>query len=85
VVGGSKEEEVKVMRCHVCGSEMTRVQTDLPFKIGETTIIIVKNLPVLQCEGCGEYLLEDAVLERVDEILGDADGRAELEIVRYAA
>jgi YgiT-type zinc finger domain-containing protein len=79
------ELEVSVMKCHVCGSEMVRVQTDLPFKISETTIIIVKSLPVLQCEGCGEYLLEDAVLERVDEILGGTDGRAELEIVRYAA
>jgi len=45
----------------------------------------VKTLPVLQCEGCGEYLLEDVVLQRVDEILEGGDGRAELEIVRFAA
>jgi YgiT-type zinc finger domain-containing protein len=64
---------------------MTRVQTDLPFKVSETTIVIVKALPVLQCEGCGEYLLEDPVLQRVDAILEGADGRAELEILRYAA
>jgi YgiT-type zinc finger domain-containing protein len=74
-----------IMRCHVCGSEMTRVQTDLPFKVSETTIVIVKALPVLQCEGCGEYLLEDPVLQRVDAILEGADGRAELEVFRYAA
>jgi YgiT-type zinc finger domain-containing protein len=74
-----------IMRCHVCGSEMSRVQTDLPFKVSETTIVIVKALPVLQCEGCGEYLLEDPVLQRVDAILEGADGRAELEVFRYAA
>lgn len=73
------------MKCHICGSEMTRVQTDLPFKVSDTTIVIVKSLPVLQCGGCGEYLLEDPVLQRVDEILGGTDGRAELEIIRYAA
>ena len=73
------------MKCHVCGSEMTRVQTDLPFKVSETTIVIVKALPVLQCESCGEYLLEDPVLQRVDAILEGADGRAELEVFRYAA
>jgi YgiT-type zinc finger domain-containing protein len=74
-----------MVRCHVCGSEMMRVQTDLPFKVSETTIVIVKALPVLQCEGCGEYLLEDPVLQRVDAILEGADGRAELEVFRYAA
>jgi YgiT-type zinc finger domain-containing protein len=73
------------VKCHVCGSEMMRVQTDLPFKVGETTIVIVKALPVLQCESCSEYLLEDPVQQQVDEILEGADGRAELEIVRYAA
>lgn len=73
------------LKCHVCGSEMARVYTDLPFKVSETTIVIVKALPVLQCESCGEYSLEDPVMRRVDEILKTADTRAELEIVRYAA
>ncbi|MBW8876281.1 MAG: YgiT-type zinc finger protein, partial [Acidobacteria bacterium] len=30
------------MKCPVCGSGMVRAQTDLPFKVGETTIVIVK-------------------------------------------
>lgn len=73
------------MKCHVCGSEMTRVETDLPFKVGETTIVIVKALPVFQCRSCGEYLMEDSVMRRVDEILERANAQVELEIVRYAA
>ncbi len=63
---------------------MVSIQTDLPFKVRETTIVIVKALPVLQCQGCGEYLLEDSVMQRVDEILERADVRAELEIIGYA-
>jgi YgiT-type zinc finger domain-containing protein len=59
--------------------------TALPFKIGETAIVIVKELPVLQCENCGDYLLEDAVMGRVDQILEKIDVAAELEIIRYAA
>jgi len=59
--------------------------TDLPFKLSETTIVIVKALPVLQCEGCSEYILEDQVMERVDAILERADPSVELEIIRYAA
>jgi YgiT-type zinc finger domain-containing protein len=73
------------MKCHICGSELIPIQTDLPFKVSEATIVIVKALPVLQCQSCGEYLLEDSVMQRVDEILDRADVRAELEIIRYAA
>jgi len=73
------------MRCHVCGSTLVPVVTDLPFKLSETTIVIVKALPVLQCDGCSEYALEDRVMERVDAILERADPSVELEIIRYAA
>jgi YgiT-type zinc finger domain-containing protein len=58
--------------------------TDLPFKLS-ATIVIVKSLPVLQCERCSEYALEDDVMARVDSILERADVNAELEIIRYAA
>lgn len=45
----------------------------------------IKNLPVVQCANCPEYLIEDGVLGRVDEILARVDTGAELEIIRYAA
>jgi hypothetical protein len=53
--------------------------------VSEQTIVILKDLPVWQCESCGQYLLEDAVLSRVDTILARIDSAAELEIIRYAA
>jgi len=73
------------IRCKVCRAELTSTRTDLPSKIHETSIVILKNLPVLQCANCPEYLIEDAVLRRVDEILTRVDRAAEVEIVRYAA
>lgn len=72
------------MRCHVCGSKMKSVVTDLPFKVHQSTIVIVKGLPVLQCEGCTEYSLDDPVMQRVDEILENVDIAAELEVIKYA-
>ncbi|HVT19065.1 MAG TPA: type II toxin-antitoxin system MqsA family antitoxin [Thermoanaerobaculia bacterium] len=77
--------EDEALKCHVCGSTMVPVITDLPFKLSEKTIVIVKALPVLQCEGCSEYVLEDSVMQEVDAILERADPCAELEIIRYAA
>jgi len=73
------------MKCHVCGSKMRAINTDLPFKVNDTTIIIMKDLPVIQCDGCSEYLLDDPVLKRVDAIIEKADTEAELKIIRYAA
>ena len=73
------------MKCTVCGASMNRVVTDLPFKTTAHTILILKNLPVLQCGNCAEYLIEDGVLSRVDEILATIGGAAELEVIRYAA
>jgi YgiT-type zinc finger domain-containing protein len=73
------------MKCRMCGTPMNSIITDLPFKTTDTTIIIIKELPVLQCANCPEYLLEDAVMERVDQILAGINASAELEIVRFAA
>ncbi len=73
------------MKCGVCGDQLRSVHSDLPFKVGEQTIVILKGLPVLQCQNCVQYLLEDRVLIRVDKILAGIDSAAELEIIRYAA
>ena len=73
------------MRCEVCGAQLAAVTTDLPFKVREAGIVILKGLPVLQCTSCPQYLLEDAVLARIDQILRRVNGEIELEVIRYAA
>ncbi len=54
-------------------------------EINKTAIVILKDVPVLQCQNCSEYLRGDPVMSRVEEILEKADAAAELEIIRYAA
>ena len=73
------------MKCLVCGAPLRSIITDLPLKVGDHTIVIVKKLPVLQCDGCIEYLIEDSVIARVDELLGRVDPSTELEVVPFAA
>jgi YgiT-type zinc finger domain-containing protein len=73
------------MKCTVCGAGMRAITTDLPFKLSEERIVILKQLPVLQCEACREYLIEDTVMARIDTLLARADSTAELEVIRYAA
>lgn len=73
------------MRCHVCGATLRPLVTDLPFKLSEHTLVILKGLPVVQCENCREFLIEDVVMERVEAMLDNVNAATELEILRYAA
>ena len=73
------------MKCHVCGGPLQPIDTDMPFKIAAKRIVIFKALPVLQCGSCAEYLIEDPVMAQVDMMLAEADERAELEIMSFAA
>lgn len=64
---------------------MEKVKTDLSFKISDSSIVILKGLPVSQCKNCGEYLIEDSVMKEVEKILDVSDKKTELEIVQFAA
>jgi YgiT-type zinc finger domain-containing protein len=73
------------MKCRVCGAPMRAVTTDLPFKLSDRSIVVIKGLPVLLCENCTEYALEDRVMAAVEQILNSADDASELRVVKYAA
>ena len=73
------------MKCLVCGGELRSVTTDLPSKLSDRTIVVIKKLPVMECERCIEYLIEDAVMARVDELLSGVDRSIELQIVPFPA
>jgi len=59
--------------------------SDMPFKLDDKRMVIIKDLPILQCGECGEYLLENEVMVQVEGSLKTVDTAAELEIVRFAA
>jgi YgiT-type zinc finger domain-containing protein len=80
-----EDKEAINMKCHVCGSKMQKVTTDIPFKANQSTIVIMKDLPVYECENCSEHLLDDPVLKRVEKIIKNVDTAAELEVIKYAA
>lgn len=73
------------MRCRVCGGHMQKATTDLPFKLSDHSIVVIKGLPVLLCENCTEYMLEDQVMATVDQILDGVNDPSELRVIKYAA
>lgn len=81
----SEVEEGAEMKCRMCGSTLRASITDLPFKVSDRTIVILKNLPVEQCGNCSEYLIGDAVFAKVEALLSGVDTSVELEIIPFAA
>lgn len=73
------------MRCRVCGGMTEPRVTDLPFKVHDSSIAILKSVPVLQCIQCGDTELEQVTMKRVEELLAGIGESAELEVIRYAA
>ncbi|WP_041773928.1 YgiT-type zinc finger protein [Leptospirillum ferrooxidans] len=52
------------MKCRVCGETLEPQITELPFNLSAKTIVLLKDLPVLRCEKCGEYATLDPVMEK---------------------
>lgn len=73
------------MKYRVCESQQSPTITDLPFKLGDHTIVILKDLPTLQCERCAEYSLADATFARVEQLLARVESGTELEIIAFTA
>ena len=78
VGNGSEDTKEVIMECTVCGARMRAINTDLPFKLSEERIVILKQLPVLQCGACREYPIEDAVMARVDTLSPEPTARPSL-------
>jgi len=73
------------MRCRACGGSLESRVTDLPFKLADTTIVILKALPVLECPQCGDTEFDQGTMSRVDQLLRAVNRSAELEVIQFAA
>jgi YgiT-type zinc finger domain-containing protein len=73
------------MICDNCGAELVRARTDLPFKRGPHSTVIVRDVPVMECSACPMYLMDDEVMASIDGILAARGSDVELEVVRFAA
>ena len=57
------------MKCPLCKGEMQKGKTSMPYETGKNKLIVVKDVPALICEQCGESYIESSVLKRVEKIL----------------
>lgn len=72
------------MKCMDCRAEMQSSFTTY-FVDLKKCMIIVKNVPCLECERCGETYFTDEVAERLDEIIKSVSALiTEIAVVDYS-
>ena len=74
------------MRCVICKQGQTNQGlATVTLERGHTTVVI-KEVPAMICENCGEYYLSEEVTQKVQNLAENAFRQGvEIEILRYAA
>ena len=73
------------MKCFECKGEMKQ-STTTNFVDLKKCIVIVKNVPCLECSKCGETLYTDEVAKRLDDIVKTVSSlMTEIAVVEYTA
>lgn len=73
------------MKCFTCDSDMIDSSTT-HFVDLKKCMIIVKNVPCLECPKCGEKYYTDEVAERLDEIVESISVlMTEIAVVEYTS
>lgn len=73
------------MKCFSCKADMKK-STTTHFVDLKTCIVIVKNVPCLECEQCGEKYYSDEVAQRLDEIVQTVSSlMTEIAVIDYSS
>ena len=71
------------MNCYLCKGEL-KPSTTSHFVDLKKCMIIVKNVPCWECEKCGEIVLDDEVVQRLDTIIQKVSSLVtEIAVVEY--
>lgn len=73
------------MKCLSCKSGTMSNSTTTYTVVLKNCILIIKNVPCMKCEQCGDELFNTDILEKIDEIIVTAEKMAsEVSIIDYS-
>ncbi|WP_440286988.1 type II toxin-antitoxin system MqsA family antitoxin [Eshraghiella crossota] len=73
------------MKCLSCKSGNMEESTTTYTAVLKNCILIIKNVPCMKCEQCGEVLYNTDILEKIDYIIAMAEKMAsEVSIIDYS-
>ncbi len=71
------------MKCFMCKGDMINKNTNYILDL-DGSIIIIKNVPSLVCNQCGEVFYENEVMKRIEKIIDIfKNALTEIAIVNY--
>lgn len=71
------------MKCFMCKGDMINKNTNYILDL-DGSIIIIKNVPSLVCNQCGEVFYENEVMKRIEKIIDlFKNALTEIAIVNY--
>ena len=71
--------------CPICGGTKTQGTTTFTVDLG-FGVVVVRDVPALVCDQCGENWIEDAVAERLEQTVDNARKRhRQVEVTAYAS
>ena len=71
------------MTCFFCKGEMKPSTTIHTVQL-KNCVVIIKNVPCMKCEQCGEAVLSAATVEKIERILQTVEKAvAEITVVNY--
>jgi YgiT-type zinc finger domain-containing protein len=73
---------VRKKACPLCGGRLEQGETSLDFERGGS-FYIVRHVPAQICADCGEALIEQQTLERIERLLADGQPVEKLETPVY--
>ncbi len=74
-----------MMKCFSCKSGGMEESVTTYTTVLKNCVLIIKNVPCVECKQCGEVLFNTEVLEKIDEIILMAEKMAsEVSIIDYS-
>ena len=61
------------MKCALCSGEMILSKTNLPYELGEEILIVIKDVPALVCQQCGDHFINIQVVRELEDIVAAAE------------
>jgi YgiT-type zinc finger domain-containing protein len=59
------------MACYFCKGDLHESTTVFTVQSGDG-VIVIKNVPCLECAQCGETVISDEVMMRLEELIAEA-------------
>ena len=73
------------MTCFFCKGSMVESTTIHTVEL-KNCIVVIKNVPCLQCDQCGEVVINGEVAQRIEQIVaGFEKALTEIAVVNYSA